>query len=244
MEPLALTTENRAETGKGAMRRLRAKGLTPAIFYGPGKSAVKLAVSPKGLSHALQTPYRRNQVIALDVGGERKLAMVRELQVHPISREIQHVDFYEVDIKKTVDVKVPFATEGRAKGVIAGGEIFVVFRELPLRSTPDRIPALVKVDVTNMELGDTLRVKDLALPEGVSAALDPERSLVSCGRHRAACGWWGGGSCEASSREARGQGQVVGAGARRAAAGRARQSRAEVRRQPSQRRLHGDRAAA
>lgn len=184
MEPLALTTENRAETGKGAMRRLRAKGLTPAIFYGPGKSAVKLAVSPKGLSHALQTPYRRNQVIALEVGGERKLAMVRELQVHPISREIQHVDFYEVDIKKTVEVKVPFATEGRAKGVIAGGEIFVVFRELPLRSTPDRIPALIKVDVTNMELGDTLRVKDLALPEGVSAALDPERSLVSCAEPR------------------------------------------------------------
>jgi large subunit ribosomal protein L25 len=184
MEPLALTTENRAETGKGAMRRLRAKGLTPAIFYGPGKGAVQLAVSPKSLLHALQTPYRRNQVIALDVGGERKLAMVRELQVHPISREIQHVDFYEVDIKKTVEVKVPFATEGRAKGVISGGEIFVVFRELPLRSTPDRIPALIKVDVTNMELGDTMRVKDLALPEGVTAALDPERSLVSCAEPR------------------------------------------------------------
>jgi large subunit ribosomal protein L25 len=184
MEPLALTTENRAETGKGAMRRLRAKGLTPAIFYGPGNGAVKLAISPKGLLHALQTPYRRNQVIALDVAGERKLAMVRELQVHPISREIQHVDFYEVDISKTVDVKVPFATEGRAKGVIAGGEIFVVFRELPLRSTPDRIPALIKVDVTNMELGDTMRVKDLALPEGVTAMLDPERSLVSCAEPR------------------------------------------------------------
>jgi len=184
MEPHALTTENRAETGKGAMRRLRAQGLTPAVFYGPGSSAVKLAVSPKSLLHALQTPYKRNQVIALQVGGERKLAMVRELQVHPLSRQIQHVDFYEVDMTRTVDVKVPFTTEGRAKGVVAGGELTVVFRELPLRATPDRVPALVKVDVTNMELGDALRVKDLTLPEGASVLLDPERSIVTCAEPR------------------------------------------------------------
>ena len=184
MEPLALTTENRAETGKGAMRRLRAQGLTPAVFYGPNSSAVKLAVSPKSLLHALQTPYKRNQVIALQVGGERKLAMVRELQVHPLSRQIQHVDFYEVDMTRAIDVKVPFTTEGRAKGVIAGGEITVVFRELPLRAKPDGIPALIKYDVTNMELGSVLRVKDLALPEGVSALLDAERSLVTCAEPR------------------------------------------------------------
>src|SRR6185503_18824380 len=134
MEPLALPTETRTDTGKGAMRRLRARGLTPAVFYGPATpKPLQLAVSPKALTHALATPYKRNQVIALEIGSDRKLAMVRELQVHPLSRQIQHVDFYEVALDRTIDVKVPFTTEGRAKGVIAGGEITTVFRELPLR---------------------------------------------------------------------------------------------------------------
>jgi large subunit ribosomal protein L25 len=185
MEPLAISTETRVETGKGAMRRLRAKGLTPAVFYGPSTpKAVQIAVSPKALLHALATPYKRNQVMALDVGGERKLAMVRELQVHPLTRQVQHVDFYEVALDRTIDVRVPFTTEGRAKGVIAGGEITVVFRDVPLRATPDRVPAIITVDVTNMELGHVFRVKDLALPEGVSPLLDAERSLVTCAEPR------------------------------------------------------------
>lgn len=185
MEPLALPTETRVETGKGAMRRLRARGLTPAVFYGPkSPTAVQLAVSPKALLHALATPYRRNQVMALDVAGERKLAMVRELQVHPLTRAVQHVDFYEVSLDRTIDVRVPFFTEGRAKGVIAGGEITAIFREVPLRATPDRVPSEIRVDVTNMELGHVMRVKDLALPEGVSALLDPERSVVTCAEPR------------------------------------------------------------
>lgn len=185
MEPLALTTEPRHETGKGANRRLRAKGLTPAVFYGPGQEgAVQLAVSPKALHHALATPFRRNQVMELAIGSDRRLAMVRELQVHPVTREIEHVDFYSVSLERTVDVKVPFTHEGRAKGVVAGGEIFVVFRDLPLRATPGKIPSEIKVDVTNMELGDAIRVKDLKLPEGVTALLDPERSLISCAEPR------------------------------------------------------------
>jgi large subunit ribosomal protein L25 len=123
-------------------------------------------------------------VIALDVAGDRKLAMVRELQVHPLTRAVQHVDFYEVSLERTIDVRVPFFTEGRAKGVIAGGEITAIFREVPLRATPDRVPSEIRVDVTNMELGHVMRVKDLALPEGVSALLDPERSLVTCAEPR------------------------------------------------------------
>jgi large subunit ribosomal protein L25 len=75
---------------------------------------------------------------------------------------------------------VPFLAEGRAKGVVAGGELNVIFRDLPVRSTPDKIPAFIKVDVTNMALGDYMRTKELQLPEGVEVALDPERNLVSC----------------------------------------------------------------
>jgi large subunit ribosomal protein L25 len=89
-----------------------------------------------------------------------------------------------VELDRPVVVPVPFATEGRAKGVIAGGEITVVFRDLPVRSTPDKIPPVIRVDVTNMELGDTFRVKNLQLPEGVEVTLEPERNLISCAEPR------------------------------------------------------------
>jgi len=184
MEPLTLTTEPRTTKGRSAARQLRQQGLTPAIFYGPGIAPVSLAVAPKALLQVLSTPYKRNQLIAIDVNGQRQLAMVKELQVHPVTRQIRHVDLYKVDLDRKVVTNVPFVTEGRAKGVIAGGEIFVVFRELPVRCTPDKTPALITIDVTNMELGDSLRAKDMVLPEGVEIALDAERSIVSCAEPR------------------------------------------------------------
>ena len=155
------------------------------MLYGPGtEGAITLAISPKALRHVLMTPFRRNQLLSIEIGGKRKLALVRELQVHPVTRDVEHVDFYEVAMDKPVKTNVPFAHEGRAKGVVAGGELFVVFRDLPVSATPDRIPALIKVDVANMELGDVMRVKDLSLPAGVTVMLDPERSLISCAEPR------------------------------------------------------------
>jgi large subunit ribosomal protein L25 len=184
MEPLALTTEPRTQKGKNAARQLRAKGLAPAVFYGAGIEPVSLAVAPKALIKVLSTPFRRNQIVELEVAGQRQLAMVKELQVHPVTRAIEHVDLYKVDIDKPVNTEVPLLTEGRAKGVVAGGEIYVNFRALPVRCTPDKVPALITVDVTNMELGDTLRTKDIAVPAGVEIQLDPERSVISCAEPR------------------------------------------------------------
>jgi large subunit ribosomal protein L25 len=184
MEPLVLPTEPRTTKGKNAARQLRAKGLAPAVFYGLGVTPVNLAVAPKALLKVLGTAYRRNQLVEVEVAGQKQLAMVKELQVHPVTRAIEHVDLYKVDIGKPVNTAVPLLTEGRAKGVVAGGEIFVNFRALPVRCTPDRVPALITVDVANMELGDTLRTKDIAMPEGVQILLDPERSVISCAEPR------------------------------------------------------------
>jgi large subunit ribosomal protein L25 len=184
MEPLTLTTELRADTGKGPARRLRAKGLIPGVFYGPNAKATGIAVTPKALTQALSTPYRRNTLLQLEVGGAKHLAMVKELQVHPVSRKVVHVDLYEVALDRPVQALVPFAHEGRAKGVVAGGELYVVFRDLPVRTTPDKIPDVIKVDVTNLELGDAVRVKDLALAPGVEVVLEPERSVVYCAEPR------------------------------------------------------------
>jgi large subunit ribosomal protein L25 len=184
MEPLTLTTETRPDTGKGAARRLRAAGLVPGVFYGPGAQPVGIAATPKALTQVLTTPHRRNALLKLNLDGQEHLAMLKELQVHPVTRKLLHFDLFKVDLDRPVVAPVPFVTEGRAKGVIAGGELSVVFRDLPVRCAPDKVPAEIKVDVTNMELGDVFRVKDLQLPEGVQVTLDSERSLVSCAEPR------------------------------------------------------------
>ena len=175
-----LIAEPRAQTGKGAARQLRARGQVPAIYYGPGSQPTGLAVMPKELIAALSTAHGRNALLTLKIGGKDELAMVQDLQIHPVTRRPVHVDFYRVDVAQEIERTVPFIAEGKAKGVVAGGELVVIYRELPLRAKPGQFPSRVTVDVTNMEIGDHVKVKDLALPEGVEAVLPAERNVVSC----------------------------------------------------------------
>ena len=186
MEAHTLETETRAkgETGRGPARRLRARGMVPAIFYGPDAQPTGIAVSPKSLTHALSTPHRRNALLKLSVDGQEHLAMVKELQVHPVTRALLHVDLYKVSLDRPVEAMVPFVTEGRAKGVIAGGEVNVVYRDLPVRTVPDKIPALITVDVTDLELNQHISTKELVLPEGVEVMLPSDRHLVTCAEPR------------------------------------------------------------
>jgi len=180
MSSNTLTAESRSQTGKGAARQLRAQGLVPAVYYGPGHEPTGLAVSPKELIAALSTAHGRNALITLKIAGKDELAMVQDLQIHPVTRRPLHVDFYRVNTEALIEREVPFVAEGRAKGVVAGGELAVVYRALPLRAKPGTFPARVQVDVTNLEIGDHIKVKDLSLPEGVTVALPSERNVVSC----------------------------------------------------------------
>jgi large subunit ribosomal protein L25 len=181
MANTTLTAEARTQTGKGPNRQLRAKGLVPAVYYGPGHEPTGLAVSPKELTAALSTELGRNALLTLKIAGADKdeLAMVQDLQIHPVTRRPIHVDFYKVDETVEIEREVPFNAEGRAKGVVAGGEQVVIYRALTLRAKPGKFPAKVSIDVTNLEIGDHIKVKDLALPEGVSATLPAERNVVS-----------------------------------------------------------------
>lgn len=175
-----LTAQARPQTGKGAARQLRAQGLIPAVYYGPGHAPSGLAISPKELTAALSTEFGRNALLILSIGGKSELAMVQDLQVHPVTRRPVHVDFYRVDDQAEIQRNVPFVAEGKAKGVVAGGELAVIYRDLPLRAKPGSFPAKIQVDVTNLEIGDHIKVKDLALPAGVSVVLPTERNVVSC----------------------------------------------------------------
>jgi large subunit ribosomal protein L25 len=180
MQTHTLTTEARQLTGKGAARQLRARGLVPAVFYGRETAPAGLAISPKELIAALSTPHGRNALIKISVGGSEQLAMVQDLQIHPVTRKPIHVDFYRIDASLPIVRKVPFVAEGKAKGVVAGGELVVIYREIELRAKPDQLPARITADVTPLEIGDHIKVKDLALPSGVESVLPPERNVVSC----------------------------------------------------------------
>jgi len=179
MSSQTLVAETRQQTGKGAARQLRAKGLVPAVYYGAGQEPTGLAVSPKELVAALSTAHGRNVLLTLQISGKPALAMVQDLQIHPVTRRPLHVDFYRVDESQLIQREVPFGAEGRAKGVVAGGELAVIYRTLTLRAKPGTFPAKVTVDVANLEIGDHVKVKDLTLPEGVSVAMPSERNVVS-----------------------------------------------------------------
>lgn len=178
MEIQTLQAEVRKERGKGPARRLRAQGMIPAVFYGPEVEPTPLSVSPKDLMKILSGEYRKNSVMKLSFGGREELAMVKSLDQDPVTYEPLHADFYRVSMDRTVEVEIPFKTTGRALGVQKGGILNVAARSVPLRCTPDAIPAKIVHDISKLDMHQTVSVGDLKLPEGTEALLPPARTLA------------------------------------------------------------------
>jgi large subunit ribosomal protein L25 len=178
METTTLQAEVRETRGKGPARRLRARGKVPGVFYGPGVEPTPLTLSPKELEKALRGERGRNVVFSLSVGGKDELAMVKDVTVDPVSQELLHVDLYRVFEDKELEIDVPFRTHGRAQGVVMGGVINVTRRSLPVRTTPAKIPVSIDVDVTPLQLRDTISVEQVELPEGVECTLSPKLTLI------------------------------------------------------------------
>jgi large subunit ribosomal protein L25 len=153
------------------------KGKIPAVLYGPGGDTIALSVDPTALVKALTTPFRRNQLLELEVAGEKQLATVKDLDVHPVSRALRHADFYRVSLEQPAVYQVPLRTAGRAKGVVKGGELRVHFRTLPLRVEPDKVPAEILINVENLDMLENVRVKDIQLEAG-EIQLPAERAVV------------------------------------------------------------------
>jgi large subunit ribosomal protein L25 len=178
MEAQTLKAEVRHGSGKGPARQLRMRGLIPAVFYGPDKKPMNLTVSPGDVAKAVSGAYGRNQLVELDLGATKELAVVRDLATDPLTRKPVHVDFYAVALDRPVRAKVPFITNGRARGVAEGGVLHKIFRDLPVFGPPGAIPADITVDVTPLGMHQGIKVKDIALAGGVSISLPSERNLV------------------------------------------------------------------
>jgi len=180
MEIIKLDATIRRQSGKSSTRRLRREGHIPAVAYGKGLATVSISVAPKGLEDILKSVHGQNTVVELGIDGQKKItALLREYTVHPVTRALLHADFIEIKLDQPVDVEVPFHCKGKAAGVIAGGILHQVYRRLPIRSLPEKIPAVIEHDVSALDLGDHIGVGDLSLPPGVTVRLPPDQTIAS-----------------------------------------------------------------
>ncbi len=177
---IGLDAQSRAVSGKGEARRLRASGRVPAVAYGKGLAATLLSVSPKDVLSILKSERGRNSVIQMDVeAGSKLLVMIRDYSYHPVLRALEHVDFIQVKLDQPVDVEVPLVPLGKPAGVTTGGIIRQVYRTIPVRCVPDKIPLKLEIDISHLKLNEHVSTQDLKLPDGVSVRLPPEQTIVA-----------------------------------------------------------------
>ncbi len=172
---MKLHARKREETGSRAARRLRREGLVPGVVYGLQKESTAVAVELKALMEALASG---EPILELQMNGGTEPVIVKELQHHPVTERIIHVDFERVAMDETVTVKVPVTTKGIAAGVEDGGTLDLVIKELEIECLPQQIPDHIEIDVTSMAIGDTYKVGDLRLPEGIRVLEDEEEVVA------------------------------------------------------------------
>ena len=170
MESIALSGSPRTNFGKGAARKLRAAGSVPAILYGHGiDGSTPLNVEPRDLAKALDGPKGNNALIALNVeGGSSHNVLIREIQRHPVSRKILHVDLVSPNPDVAQVAVVPVTFSGKCPGVALGGRLRTPYREIKILAKASEIPAEIAVDLSVLQIGDGVMASGLELPEGVS----------------------------------------------------------------------------
>lgn len=176
----ALVAETREATGKGVARKLRAAGRIPAVVYGRGAETKAISIDPGALQRLLQrSGAGMNTLIELSVDDISRTVLVKELQRDPVRGRPLHADFYLVELDKTVEVSVPIHLVGKPPGVEEGGILDHPLREIELECLPQAIPEGVDVDVSALDIGDSIHVRDLTLPEGVSVQTDENLAVAS-----------------------------------------------------------------
>ena len=172
MSTIEMSVAVREQTGKGVARKLRRSGVVPAVIYRGGNTPTMISIDPNVLTLAFERSGNPNTLVKLDVNGTSFTCLVREVQRHPVSGVIRHVDFYEVKEDQEITITVPVKTVGKAAGVAMGGALRLVRRELNVRCLPANIPAVIEVDVTPLEIGKFLKVNEIVNPKGVEILFD------------------------------------------------------------------------
>jgi large subunit ribosomal protein L25 len=187
MEQITVQSNVRELKGKGPNRRLRVAGKIPAVLYGHKSQNMALEVDPKDIFKILHSDSGENTIFQLQVPGKEKInCLIKEYQLEPVSHRLLHADFYEVAMDEVLEVDVPLEVIGEAYGVkTEGGLLDIVHRELRVECLPGDIPENIEVDVTELKIGDHIRVKDLKISEKIKILDDPETVVVAVEHPRA-----------------------------------------------------------
>jgi large subunit ribosomal protein L25 len=180
MAEIVVNAQSREDRGKGAARRLRAKGLIPAVVYGGTADVRSVSVDPKTLLKVIRSESGRNTILNLDFGdGTKASAILKSLQVDPVDERFIHADFYRIKMDVAIKVKIPIVPKGEARGVkVDGGILEIILRELEVECLPGDIPERVEVDVTDLGIHGAVRVSDLPVNAKVKILDSTDQIIV------------------------------------------------------------------
>jgi len=181
MEQLELKATFREQKGKGAAKRLRKEGLMPGIFYSSKSQPVPLILDPKELERVVSTEYGSRILLKLTISGydkKKRNVMVKDIQIDPVSYKWIHADLYGVDLKQEVEVDVPIKLTGVSPGVKMGGILEQIRRELTIKALPKNIPSAIEIDISSLELGDSIHLDDVS-PENYTVVADSNFTIVT-----------------------------------------------------------------
>jgi large subunit ribosomal protein L25 len=180
MEQVTLRAEPRTEAGSRPARRMRREGKVPAVVYGRGLDPFPVAVSGRELYAALRTEAGLNAILNVEVDGEEAvLAVAREIQRHPVRGEITHLDLIKVSLDVAIEAEVGLEFIGTPVGVREGGIVETIENTVAVEALPTAIPSSIPLDISELEVGDTLRISDLPAIEGVTYVDDEDRPIVT-----------------------------------------------------------------
>ncbi len=184
-----LAAQPRTAAGRNAVKKIKSAGFIPAVIYGNGETPISLQVVERDLDLILAHAAGEHFLVELDIEGESKprTTIVQEVQTNPVSRRTLHVDFQVVSDDKAIETAIPLEPVGEAIGVKSfGGLLDQLIRQVTVKALPKDLPALIQVDVTEMNIGSLLHIKDIPLPAGISIVEDGEIAVFQIAAPRVA----------------------------------------------------------
>ncbi len=182
MLQVEMSASIRKETGKGAMRQLRMKGMTPAVVYGAGSEGLALQLETQPFFQQLLTIYRTNAVVTLKLDdGSTKFVLMQDVQTDPVKDTLIHADFLEIDVNKSRTFEVPVNYTGTARGCDLGGFLNIIKQSIAIEGSPLDIPDEFVVDVTALEIGEGIKVDTIAIPDNVKFVGEEGQVIVAVG---------------------------------------------------------------
>lgn len=183
MEFQQIEIKQRSQTGKGVARKIRKEGWIPAVIYGNKSKSEAIELNPKSLTKAISSPTGRNTILQLagEKGGSLKgrSVLLKAIQYHPVKRVLQHADLLEVDVDQAVEIEIDVNLVGKSKGVLEGGILQQVRRSLRVSCLPKKIPVSIDVDVSDLDLGESIHIGELKLAEGITALGDSKYTIAT-----------------------------------------------------------------